>query len=207
MALWLVRHGETEWSLAGRHTGATDVPLTPEGELQAVAIGTMLRGRSFAAVRSSPRMRTLETCRLAGFGERVEVEEHLAEVDYGEYEGLTTAEIQRRAPGWELFRDGSARGERPEEIRARADAVLDATRDRVDGDVLVFGHGHFSRALATRFLGLPVAVATQLRLDPGSISVLGIEREGPSVVLWNRRVAPRPVLVADLALRVPDVTE
>jgi broad specificity phosphatase PhoE len=205
MALWLVRHGETEWSLSGQHTGRTDVPLTPEGELQAVAIGKMLASRAFDRVVSSPMTRARDTGRLAGFGERLEIVEDLVEVDYGEYEGLTTHEIHEREPAWELFGDGSPGGDTPHDIERRVDELL----ARLDGDetnTLAFGHGHCFRALAARFLGLGVGMAAQLRLDAGSISVLAHERDGATIVLWNRRVPPRPILVGDIAIRVPDVT-
>jgi probable phosphoglycerate mutase len=203
MAIWLVRHGETEWSLWGRHTGTTDLPLTAEGELQAVAIGKLLAGRSFDRVVASSRRRAEDTARLAGFGDRLEIDDALVEVGYGTFEGRTTKEIHETRPDWELFRDGSPDGETPDEIWARAGAVLERL---TEGNTLLFGHGHFFRALAARFLGHSIAMATQLRLDAGSISVLQVERDGPSVVLWNRRVPPRPVLVADLAIRVPEVT-
>ena len=205
MAIWLVRHGETEWSLAGRHTGTTDLPLTAEGELQAVAIGKLLAERAFERVVASPRRRALDTARLAGFGDRMQIDDALVEIDYGDDEGRTTGEIQAERPGWELFRDGSPGGETLDDVWSRAGAVLERLVD--GGDTVVFGHGHFSRALAARFLGHAISVATQLRLDAGSISVLRVERDGPSLVLWNRRVPPRPVLVADLARRVPEVTE
>lgn len=204
MALWLVRHGETAWSLSGQHTSTTDLPLTPEGELQAVAIGKLLAGRTFDHVLSSPRTRAMDTTRLAGFGERLEMLEALVEVDYGEYEGRTTHEIHEISPGWELFRDGSPGGETPTDISAHADAAL-AESTAHGGNLLLFGHGHLFRALGARFLGLPISVAAQLRLDAGSISVLQVERDGPTVVLWNRRVAPRPVLVGDIAIRIPHV--
>ena len=206
MALWLVRHGETEWSLSGRHTGTTDLPLTPEGELQAVAIGKLLTDRTFDHVVASPLRRAMDTARLAGFGERLEIDDALVEVDYGEYEGLTTHEIHETQHGWELFRDGGPGGERPGDVSARAARVLERI-DALGGNTLLFGHGHFFRALASRFLGRSIEIATQLRLDAGSISVLQVERDGPTVVLWNRGVPPRPVLVADLASRVPEVTE
>jgi probable phosphoglycerate mutase len=204
MALWLVRHGETAWSLSGQHTGRTDLPLTPEGELQAVAIGKMLAGRAFDRVLTSPMRRAVDTGRLAGFGDRLETLDALVEVDYGSYEGMTTHEIHETAPDWELFRDGSPEGESPAEIEANADALL-ATIGR-DGNVLAFGHGHRFRSVAARYLGLELPVASQLRLDAGAISVLAVERDGPTLVLWNRRVPPRPVVVGDIALRVPDVT-
>ena len=203
MAIWLVRHGETEWSLSGRHTGVTDLPLTAEGELQAVAIGKLLANRSFDRVAASPRRRAEDTARLAGFGDRLGIDDALVEVDYGRFEGRTTTEIHETEPGWELFRDGCPGGETPEQVWARTGDVLERLGA---GNALLFGHGHFFRALAARFLGHSIATATQLRLDAGSISVLQVERDGPSLVLWNRRVPPRPVLVADLASRVPEVT-
>jgi broad specificity phosphatase PhoE len=204
MALWLIRHGETEWSRSGRHTGRTDLPLTYEGELQAVAIGKLLEERTFERVVSSPSKRAADTARLAGFGQRLEIDEELAEVDYGEYEGLTTLEIQERAPGWELFRDGGPGGETPQRIVARADELI-ATLEEGDANTLVFGHGHRFRSVAARYLSLPLGVASQLRLDAGAISVLAPQRDGPSIVLWNRRVPARAVIVADIAVRVPDI--
>jgi len=204
MALWLVRHGETEWSISGQHTSFTDLALTPDGELQAVAIGKLLAERGFDAVLSSPRHRAARTAQLAGFGEQMRITEDLCEVDYGEYEGLTTHEIWEREPGWQLFRDGSPSGESPETLQGRVDAFL-AGITSVGTNVLLFGHGHCFRAIAVRYLGLPISAATALRLDAGSVSILAPERDGPSVLLWNRRVPPRAVLVADLAMRVPHV--
>jgi broad specificity phosphatase PhoE len=206
MALWLVRHGETEWSNSGQHTSSTDLPLTPDGELQAVAIGKLLAGRTFDHVLSSPRQRAVDTARFAGFGDRIRVSEALVEVDYGEYEGLTTAQIWERDPGWELFRDGSPGGESPEQVRERIDAFL-AEVDGLGTNVLLFGHGHCFRSIAARYVGLPITAATRLRLDAGSVSILGHERDGPSILLWNRGVPPRAVLVADLAIRVPHVPD
>jgi broad specificity phosphatase PhoE len=202
MALWLVRHGETEWSLSGQHTSRTDLPLTAEGELQAVAIGKLLAGRHFDAVLSSPRQRAVNTAKLAGFGDRVQTTDALAEVDYGEYEGLTTKQIWERAPGWELFRDGSPGGETPDQVEQRIDALL-AHIASLGSSVLLFAHGHCLRAIGARFLRLPVTFGTHLRLDPSSVSILAHERDGPAVVVWNRRVPPRAVVVADAATRVP----
>ncbi len=204
MTIWLVRHGETEWSLAGRHTGTTDIPLTPEGELQAKAIGRMLADRRFDQVLSSPKRRALETARLAGFGDRAFVNNSLLEYDYGEYEGRTTKEIWRARPDWELFRDGCPGGESPGEMADRMDAFLRELAE-LEGNVLLFGHGHCFRSLAARFLGRPIQAATQMRLDAGSLSVLSVERDGPAILLWNRRVPPRAVIVADAAIRLRDV--
>jgi probable phosphoglycerate mutase len=202
MALWLVRHGETEWSLSGQHTSFTDLPLTPDGELQAVAIGKLLAERAFDHVLSSPRQRAARTAELAGFAEQVRISEALCEVDYGAYEGLTTQQIWEREPGWQLFRDGTPGGESPAELQERVDALL-AEVDSLRTNVLLFGHGHLFRAVAARYLALPISVASALRLDAGSVSILAPERDGPSVLLWNRRLPPRAVIVADLATRVP----
>lgn len=200
MSIWLVRHGETEWTLSGQHTSRTDLPLTAEGELQAVAIGKLLADHHFDAVLSSPMQRAVNTAKLAGFGHRVQTNDALAEVDYGDYEGLTTNEIWDTAPGWELFRDGSPGGETPQQIEHRIDALLGEIQT-LGPSVLLFGHGHCTRAIGARFLGLPVTFGTHLRLDPSSVSVLSHERDGPAIVVWNRHVPSRAVVVADAAMR------
>ena len=199
MSIWLVRHGETEWTLSGQHTSRTDLPLTAEGELQAVAIGKLLADHHFDAVLSSPMQRAVNTAKLAGFGHRVQTNDALAEVDYGDYEGLTTNEIWDRAR-WELFRDGSPGGETPQKIEHRIDALLGEIQT-LGPSVLLFGHGHCMRAIGARFLGLPVTFGTHLRLDPSSVSVLSHERDGPTIVVWNRRIPTRAVIVADAAMR------
>ena len=201
MAFWLARHGETEWTVSGRHTGRTDLALIREGELQAIALGKLLADRSFDHVFASPMRRARDTARLAGFGDRFEVLEELREADYGDYEGVTTSQIHERDPGWELFRDGSPGGETPEQIAERVDRLLSRVRE-LRGDVLLFGHGHTFRATAARFLGLPITSATGLRLDAGTLSILAHGRDGPSLVVWNRRVAARAVVVADAAVRI-----
>jgi broad specificity phosphatase PhoE len=182
----LARHGETAWSLAGRHTGLTDVPLTERGERDARRLGQRLAGRSFGSVFTSPLQRASRTCELAGFGAAAEVERDLVEWDYGDYEGLTTAEIRARRPGWQLFRDGCPDGERPEQVGDRADRVLGRIR-AIPGDVLVFSSGHFLRVLATRWLGLEPELGRFLALDTASLSVLGYENGStlPVVRLWN----------------------
>jgi len=200
MAIWLVRHGETEWTLSRQHTSRTDLPLTPEGELQAVAIGKLLGDHHFDAVLSSPMQRAVDTAKIAGFGDRVQTVDALREVDYGEYEGLTTKEIWERAPGWELFRDGSPGGETPQQVQHRIDALLSEV-EKLGPSVLLFGHGHCMRAVGARFLTLPVTFGAHLRLDPSSVSVLSYERDGPAIVVWNERVPPRAVVVADTAMR------
>ena len=146
MAIWLVRHGETEWSISGQHTGSTDIALTPEGQLQAVAIGKLLAGRRFDHVFASPLLRARETGRLAGFGDRIRVHEGLLEVDYGEFEGMTTRQIWKTHPGWELFRDGCPGGETPEQMAKRVDGVIDELRE-LGGNILLFGHGHCFRSV------------------------------------------------------------
>jgi broad specificity phosphatase PhoE len=201
MAIWLVRHGETEWSISGQHTGSTDIPLTPEGRLQAWAIGSLLAGRRFDHMFSSPMLRARETARLAGFGERIRVHEGLIEYDYGEFEGLTTGQIRATHPGWRLFRDGCPGGETPEQMAERVDAVIEELRE-LGGNSLLFGHGHCFRSLAVRFLDLPIRYASNLLLDAGTISITSDAHDGPALVLWNRRVQPRAMAVADSAAAI-----
>jgi broad specificity phosphatase PhoE len=184
----IVRHGETEWSRAGKHTGRTDVPLTDAGRGQAQLVGAALRSRRFAAVWTSPLSRALETCRLAGFGDSAVRKTELAEWDYGEYEGRTTPEIRGEQQGWTLWRDGVPGGETADEVGARADRVL-TEAGSVGGDVLVFAHGHVLRVLAARWLGLDPAGGRLLALDPATLSVLGYEREARVIRLWNEAVA------------------
>jgi len=183
----LVRHGETEWSRAGKHTGRTDVPLTEDGRRQAQLVGGALRGRRFAAVWTSPLSRALETCRLAGFGEVALPKDDLVEWEYGEYEGRTTLEIRRERPGWTLWRDGVPGGETADEVEARVDRVL-AEAASVGGDALVFAHGHVLRVLAARWLDLEPAGGRLFALDPATLSALGYERETRVIRLWNQAV-------------------
>lgn len=182
----LVRHGETEWSLAGRHTGRTDVPLTERGRQQAEAVGRALRGRRFSHVFVSPLRRAIETCSLARLGGSAQPRPDLAEWDYGDYEGLTTDQIRAERPGWTLWRDGVPDGETAEKVAARADRVIAELR-AVAGDAAVFGHGHCLRVLAARWLDLEAADGRLLVLDAGSISVLGYEHETAAIRLWNER--------------------
>jgi probable phosphoglycerate mutase len=178
----LVRHGETEWSRTGQHTGRTDLPLTPKGERQARAVGEALRGRSFALVLSSPLQRALQTARLAGF--EPELRKELAEWDYGSYDGLTTPEIREQIPEWTVWRYGSLGGESVEQLASRADRVIEELLS-VEGDVLVFSHGHFLRVLTARWLGLGAADGRLFVLDSGTLSTLGFEREQRVIRSWN----------------------
>jgi len=181
----LIRHGETAWSLSGQHTSNTDLPLTPNGERQAVALRGRLQEFSFARVLTSPLLRARRTCELAGFLGDAREDADLKEWDYGDYEGKTTAAIQAQRPGWNVFRDGCPNGESPEAIGARADRVVQALR-AMDGLVGVFSHGHFLRVLAMRWIGLPVVTGQYFKLDAASISILGHEHEtDPAITLWN----------------------
>ncbi|MDQ6915508.1 MAG: histidine phosphatase family protein [Actinomycetota bacterium] len=183
----LVRHGETEWSLSGQHTGVTDIPLTENGRRQAEGLGRRLAGGTFALVLSSPLGRALETCRLAGLGDAVQVRDDLREWEYGDYEGVTTAEIQRSRPGWYLFSDGCPGGEDASEVGARVDRVIAEVRS-VDGDVALFGHGHCLRVLAARWLELSASDGGRFVLSTATLSVLGWEHDRPAMRLWNRSV-------------------
>jgi len=174
--LWLVRHGETEWSISGQHTGRTNLPLTHKGEQNALEIGRYLKGRSFAVVLTSPLLRARETCRLAGFGEKAEADSNLQEWDYGDYEGRTTDEIRKVRPGWSLWNDGVPGGESIEQVAARAQAVIDNVVAS-PGDVLLFAHGHILRVLSCCWLGLPPEDGRLFVLATGTVSTLGYERE------------------------------
>jgi probable phosphoglycerate mutase len=180
----LARHGETEWSRTGRHTGRTDVPLTPLGQRQAEALAGALAGKEFALVLTSPLERARETCRLAGFGDRAETRDDLAEWDYGDYEGRTTAEVREQRPGWTLFADGVPKGETVEQVGERADRIL-AEAAGTEGDMVLFAHGHVLRVLAARWLGLEPDAGRLFALDPATLSTLGHEREQPVLRSWN----------------------
>lgn len=187
----LVRHGETEWSASGRHTSHTDLDLTPEGEQQARTLGAALAGRQFAAVLSSPRRRAWCTAELADLPV-TEVDDDLAEWDYGRYEGLTTAQIRQQRPEWSLWRDGCPDGETPAQVGNRLDRVLArAGRLLVNGDVALVGHGHALRVAGARWAELPVAAGGRLRLDTATLCVLGYEREVPVLIRWNAGNADR----------------
>jgi probable phosphoglycerate mutase len=182
--LWLIRHGETAWTLSGAHTGRTDLPLTANGEQQALAIRNRLAGKEFCLVLSSPLARARETCRLAGYGEGASIDPNLMEWDYGEYEGLSTPQIREERPDWQLWRDGVPGGETVEQVGARADRVI-ARAALAGGDVALFAHGHLLRILAARWLGLPADCGRMFALATATLSVLGHERETPVVSRWN----------------------
>jgi len=180
----LIRHGETEWARLGRHTGRTDVPLTEVGRRQGRAIARKLAGHPFALVLSSPLSRALETCRLAGYGDRVELDPDLREWDYGVYEGRTSAEIRETIPDWSVWTHPIEGGESLAEVAARADRVITGIRT-VDGDVALFAHGHVLRILAARWLEMPPVMGMSLALATATLSVLGWERETPVIEAWN----------------------
>lgn len=184
--IYLARHGETKWSLSGQHTGLTDLPLTKHGEENARALRKRLAGQKFAVVFTSPLQRATRTCELAGFGAVAEVDRNLLEWDYGQYEGLTTAQIHAERPDWQLFRDGCPGGESPEQVGARADAMMDRAR-AVEADVLVFSSGHFLRVFAARWLALGAAAGKYLLLSTASVSALSYENNlsRPVIQLWN----------------------
>jgi broad specificity phosphatase PhoE len=188
VSVWVVRHGETEWSESGRHTGRTDVPLLAKGRAEAGAAGRLLAQLvpEPALVLTSPLSRAEETCRLAGFGDRAVVCDDLVEWDYGEYEGRTTEEIRATRPGWTLWADGVPGGESAADVGRRADRVIERALAGA-GEVLLFSHGHILRVLAARWVGLPPVGGRVLALDAGAIGELGWERETPVVSLWNLR--------------------
>jgi broad specificity phosphatase PhoE len=185
-AVYLARHGETEWSVSGQHTGLTDLPLTARGERNAASLGQRLKGLTFSHVFTSPLQRAHRTCELAGFGKAAAVDPDLVEWNYGDYEGLKTADILNRRPGWLLFRDGCPGGESMAEIGARADRVVGRLR-ALDGDVLLFSSGHFLRVLTARWLGLEPAAGRLFYLGTATLSALGYDhgKAEPVVRLWN----------------------
>ena len=184
--VYLVRHGETAWTLSGQHTGLTDLPLTKCGERNARRLGERLHGVTFAKVLTSPLQRATRTCELAGFGAVAEIDRDLLEWNYGEYEGRLTTDIHRERPDWQLFRDGCPGGESPKDVGTRADRAVKRIRE-VDGDVLVFSSGHFLRVFAARWLGLDAASGRYFLLSTANISLLGYEHNlsEPVIRLWN----------------------
>jgi probable phosphoglycerate mutase len=193
--IWLVRHGETEWSKSGQHTGRTDIPLTDAGRRQAEALGRHLAGRRFALALTSPLARARDTCRLAGYGEGAEVTDDLLEWDYGIYEGRRTADIQKEEPGWSIWATSIPKGETVEQVGERVRRVI-ARAVAEPGDVALFAHAHVLRILSACWLGLPPVDGRLLALGTASISILGYERETRVISVWNRdwRLAPDPSL-------------
>jgi probable phosphoglycerate mutase len=190
--LWLIRHGETEWSADGRHTSRTDLPLTESGRERAAVLGKYLAGTKFAAVFESPMKRAKETCAIAGFGDVAVVDDGLKEWDYGVYEGRTTEEIQAEIPGWSVWKDPIIGGETVEQVGARADGVIARALGAVANDtdavvnVALFAHAHILRILAARWIGLAAVGGELFALETGSVSVLGWERETRVIERWNR---------------------
>ena len=188
--LWPIRHGETEWSRSGAHTGRTNIPLTPAGEAKAAAIGRYLGGMKFALVLVSPLQRARETCRLAGYGDVAKPEPDLMEWSYGAYEGRTSAEIRQEVPGWNIWLNGVSGGETVEQVGARARRVIERA-SAVEGDVALFAHGHVLRILTACWLGLEPAAGRLFAFDTASLSVLGYEREIRVIERWNESPEPR----------------
>jgi broad specificity phosphatase PhoE len=182
--VYLVRHGETEWSLSGRHTGITDIPLTENGRREAKLLEPLLSTVDFALILSSPMRRARTTCELAGLGRAMQVDPNLMEWNYGEYEGLTSEQIQSRAPGWMLFIDGCPRGESPEQVGARVDRLISKVRE-VEGRVALFAHGHIFRVFGARWIGLPPTHGRHLLLDTSTLSILGYYQGVPALKRWN----------------------
>jgi broad specificity phosphatase PhoE len=181
-ALWLMRHGETAWTVSGQHTSFTDLPLTEEGERKAAEVGKLLAGRKFLAVYSSPMKRALDTCRIAGYAPTA-VTDDLREWNYGQYEGLTTAEIQKTAPGWNIWAGAPPAGETIQQVAERAKRFIAALPD---GEVAVFGHGHMLRILAACWLEVDPNTGRCFALATGSVSVLGYERDTRVLQRWNQ---------------------
>lgn len=184
--VWVVRHGETEWSASGRHTSTTDIPLTAEGERQARAVAPLLDGVPFTHVFTSPMSRARHTCELAGLGDVAQVDPDLAEWNYGGYEGITTPTIRETVPGWTIWSGPWPGGETPEQVGARADRVI-ARALEGDGPIAVFAHGHFLRVLAARWCGLDPTEGRRFLLDPATVGILGWEHGMAAVARWNAR--------------------
>lgn len=187
LQLYLLRHGETEWSISGQHTGRTDLPLTTHGEEEARTVGPRLRGVRFAHVLTSPLHRARQTCELAGFGAAAEIEPDLAEWNYGDYEGKLSVNIREQQPYWTVLEDGCPGGEMPAQVSARADRLIARLRE-MDGNIALFSHGQFGCVLAARWIGFPLAEARHFLLSTASLSILGYEPshpEVPVIALWN----------------------
>lgn len=191
LQLYLIRHGDTRWTVSGQHTGRTDLPLTVRGEDEARALDPLLRARTFTRVLTSPRQRARRTCELAGLGAAAEIEPDLAEWDYGEYEGRRSVDVRTERPGWNVFRDGCPGGETPEQVSDRADRLI-ASLLPLDGNVALFSHGQFGCVLAARWIGMPAVAGQHFALGAASLSILGHEPSHPTVrviALWNGTAA------------------
>ena len=186
--VFLIRHGETEWSLSGQHTGITDIPLTENGRTMPRLLAPILAKVTFARIFTSPLKRARETCELAGLGERAEIDHDLVEWNYGDYEGLTTKEIHAKTPDWMLFRDGCPGGDGPEDVARRVDSVIGRVR-AVEGDVALFAHGHVFRVFVARWIGLQATAGCHFILDTATVGVLGYYRDVPAIKRWNAPVA------------------
>lgn len=189
LQIYFIRHGETEWSLSGQHTGRTDLSLTPNGELMARHLAPVLSNKAFSLVLTSPRIRARATCELAELGAHAQVEPQLAEWNYGDYEGLRTTEIHATHPAWDIWEDGCPGGDMPQDVSERADQLI-ARLAQHSGKVALFSHGQFGRVLAARWIGLPVAQGQHFAIDPASIGILGFESAHPHrrvISLWNAR--------------------
>jgi probable phosphoglycerate mutase len=188
--VYLMRHGETAWSVSGQHTGTTDIPLTENGRRVAKLLQPVLTKETFALVLTSPLQRARETCALAGLGACAEIDRDLMEWDYGEYEGLTPQQIHAKNPGWMIFTDGCPGGESPEQVEARIDRVIAKVR-AVEGQVALFAHGHVLRAFAARWLGLRAADGCHFLLDTATLNVMSDYRGIPAVKRWNAPLVPQ----------------
>ncbi len=182
--IYLIRHSETAWSLSGQHTGRTDIPLTKQGEEDAAFIGKKLSAHTFTTILCSPLKRAKETCKIAGFQPYAQEDPDLMEWNYGDYEGLTTPQIWEKSPEWNIFSQGAPGGESPSDVTFRANKILNNIQS-CQGDVALFSHGHFLRALTAIWLNLPIEEGRHFALAPASISILGFERQTPVIVLWN----------------------
>lgn len=182
--VFLIRHGETAWTLSGQHTGRTDIPLTEHGREEGRAVAGEIAGETFVKVLSSPLSRALDTARLAGLDDQLETVDDLLEWDYGEYDGVTTADIRKKRARWSLWLDGTPGGETAADVGTRVDRVIKEVRP-LDGDVALVAHGHVLRVLTARWLGLPPSEGRLFALEPASVSVLGYEREQPVILRWN----------------------
>jgi len=200
VSVFAIRHGQTEWSLNGRHTGTTDIPLTDEGRRLAERLRPALAGKTFTLVLVSPLQRARDTCQLSGLEAGAIIDSDLVEWDYGAYEGRTPQQIHETAPGWLIFRDGCPDGETPEQVGARVDRVIARAR-AVQGNVALFAHGHVLRVLVARWLGLPAGFGQHFLLDTGTLSVLGYYREIPALKTWN---APLIADTSPVARRAPE---